>query len=283
VSDPAVPASGLESGIQLDFRHDMTYSDYLHLTEILGAQHPLSPAYDELLFIIQHQTSELWLKLVLFELEGARTALISDELSVALKRLARVKNVLNVMTEQWSVLATLTPSEYAKFRGALANSSGFQSAQYRAVEYLLGNKNPALLSIFDREPETHRMLSGLLAAPSLYDEFLRYLARLGFAIPDEVLHRDVSQRYRLSPEVVAVLKPIYEQTTEHWRVYETCEELVDLEDSFQLWRFRHLRTVQRIIGTKTGTGGSSGVGYLRRALEAEFFPELFALRSEIGD
>ncbi len=285
INDPSGTDERLEPSIQLDFRQDMSYGDYLNLTQLLSAQHPRSQpaAYDELLFIIQHQTSELWLKLALHELRGARSAIAADELGVGLKRLARIKQILNAMTEQWSVLATITPSEYATFRRFLATSSGFQSAQYRAVEFILGNKNRALLSVFESEPETHAMLTELLESPSLYDEFLRYLHRLGFPIPAEVLQRDVSQRYRISTALVEVLTPIYRDETDHWRVYETCEELVDLEDAFQLWRFRHLRTVQRIIGTKTGTGGSSGVGFLRKALETEFFPELYALRSEIDD
>jgi tryptophan 2,3-dioxygenase len=262
----------------------MSYGDYLDLDRLLSAQHPRSTPehHDELLFIVQHQTSELWLRLVLHELRGARQYLGDDELAPALKCLARVKNIQRTLTEQWSVLATLTPREYAQFRGALGHASGFQSYQYRAVEFILGNKNAAMLPVFAGEPAAQQLLSELLDAPTLYDEFLRLLARLGFAIPAAVLERDPREPWVFQPELVPVFRRIYESTDTPWGVYEACESLVDLEDNFQLWRFRHLLTVQRTIGFKTGTGGSSGVGFLRRALDLTFFPELYAVRTEIG-
>jgi tryptophan 2,3-dioxygenase len=274
----------LEEGIVTDLSGRMSYGSYLALDELLSLQRPVSVPehHDELLFIIQHQTSELWMKLMLHELRSAREALRADDLGTMLKRVARIKHILDTMTQQWSVLATLTPTEYAEFRGFLANSSGFQSHQYRAIEFILGNKNAGVLPVFDTDPDGQRVLSDLLQEPTLYDEFLRYLDRQGYDIPTSVLQRDVTKAYTLSPDLIPVFKAIYESATENWRVYEACEEFVDLEDSFQLWRFRHLRTVQRTIGMKRGTGGSSGVDFLQRALSLTFFPELFAVRTEIG-
>ena len=270
--------------IVTDFRERMSYGSYLDLATLLSAQKPVSVPehHDELLFIIQHQTTELWLKLVLHELESARDLLRADELPQALKRIARVKHIQKTLTEQWSVLATLTPTEYAQFRGFLGNSSGFQSYQYRAVEFVLGNKNHRILSVFRDDPGALALLTELLEAPSVYDEFLRYLARAGHAVPQALLDRDVTEAHVFSPELVPVFRDIYEHAAEHWSEYEACEELVDLEDNFQLWRFRHLKTVQRTIGMKTGTGGSTGVSFLQKALELTFFPELFAVRTEIG-
>jgi tryptophan 2,3-dioxygenase len=270
--------------IVTDFRQRMSYGSYLDLDTLLSAQKPVSVPehHDELLFIIQHQTTELWLKLVLHELESARDLLRADDLPPALKRIARVKHIQRTLTEQWSVLATLTPTEYAEFRGFLGNSSGFQSYQYRAVEFVLGNKNRRMLSVFENDPAAHALLAKLLAEPSIYDEFLRYLHRAGFAIPATVLDRDVTEAWTLTPELVPVFRDIYEHAGDHWAEYEACEELVDLEDNFQLWRFRHLKTVQRTIGMKSGTGGSTGVSFLQKALELTFFPELFAVRTEIG-
>ena len=270
--------------IVTDFRERMSYGSYLDLDTLLGAQKPVSRPehHDELLFIIQHQTTELWLKLVLHELRAATEHLRLDRISPALKCIARVKHIQRTLTEQWSVLATLTPSEYAEFRGVLGNSSGFQSYQYRAVEFALGNKNRRMLSVFESDRVAHALLTDMLEAPSIYDEFLRYLHRQGFAIPAAVLDRDVTQAWVLHPELVAVFRGIYDNATLHWGAYEACEELVDLEDNFQLWRFRHLKTVQRIIGMKHGTGGSSGAAFLQKALELTFFPELFAVRTELG-
>ncbi|MFI5086181.1 MAG: tryptophan 2,3-dioxygenase [Actinomycetales bacterium] len=274
----------LEQGIETDFSSKMSYGSYLALDELLGAQHPVSVPehHDEMLFIIQHQTSELWLKLVLHELRAVRTALINDDLRVAMKGIARIKHIQRSLTEQWSVLATLTPTEYAQFRGDLGSSSGFQSYQYRAVEFLLGNKNAAMLKVFAADPQAQALLAGVLAETSIYDEFLRLLARRGFDVPPALLERDFTLAHVFNEELVQLFRKVYENPAEHWDLYEACEELVDLEDNFQLWRFRHMKTVLRTIGMKTGTGGSSGVGFLQRALELTFFPELFAVRTEIG-
>ncbi len=273
----------LEPGIQRDLTGQMSYGDYLRLDLLLSAQQPQSdpPQHDELLFIIQHQTSELWLKLLVHELRSARDLLRRDELAPALKRLARVKHVQHVLTDQWSVLATLTPSEYVLIRPFLATASGFQSAQYREVEFLLGNKNPDMVKVFAHDPEAQTALETLQNEPSLYDEFLGYLARRGYAVPADLLDRDWSQPYRMHPELLAMFAEVYAAPEQHWGVYETCEELVDLEDNFQLWRFRHLQVVQRTIGHKTGTGGSSGVDFLRRALDLTFFPELYEVRTQV--
>jgi tryptophan 2,3-dioxygenase len=273
----------LEEGIQQDFSRSMSYGDYLRLDVLLSAQQPLSdpPQHDELLFIVQHQTSELWLKLMIHELRSARALLRTDDLSPALKRTARIKHILHTLTDQWSVLATLTPSEYAEIRPFLATSSGFQSAQYREVEFLLGNKNADMVDVFRHDPAAHAELATLLHEPSLYDEFLAHLARSGYAVPAELLDRDWSQPYRLNDALVDTIATIYADPHAHWGVYETCEELVDVEDLVQQWRFRHLQVVQRTIGTRTGTGGSSGVAYLRRALEKYFFPELWSVRGKL--
>jgi tryptophan 2,3-dioxygenase len=274
----------LEDGIVRDFKVNLSYGRYLRLDEVLNAQHPVSVPehHDELLFILQHQTSELWLKLVLHELRAVLRQLGKDELRPALKGLARVKHIQRTLTDQWSVLATLTPSEYAEFRSFLGTSSGFQSYQYRAVEFLLGNKDKRMLSIFDDDPGARALLVEALEAPSVYDEFLRYLARHGHGVPVELLQRDVTLPYRFNEDLVPVFVRIYTDPERFWDVYETCEELVDLEENFQLWRFRHLKTVERTIGVKRGTGGSSGVGFLKQALELTFFPELYAVRTEIG-
>ena len=274
----------IEQGVRTDFSNAMSYGEYLQLDSLLSAQQPLSspPHHDEMLFIIQHQTSELWLKLMLHELRAARARLDSDDMAQARKCIARVKYVLRTMTDQWSVLATLTPHDYVQFRGVLAQASGFQSWQYRAVEFILGNKNAGMLRVFASNPGAHELLEGLLAEPTVYDAFLRALARRGHDVPAAVLDRDVGQAWVEQPALVPVYKRIYDDVDANWEEYATCEDLVDLEDAFQLWRFRHLRTVQRTIGFKTGTGGSSGVGFLRAALELTFFPELFSVRTEIG-
>ncbi|WP_284763684.1 tryptophan 2,3-dioxygenase [Arthrobacter sp. efr-133-R2A-63] len=274
----------LDEGIVRDFSSRMSYGSYLQLPLLLSAQQPVSQPehHDELLFIIQHQTTELWLKLVLHELRSAAAWLRQDDLGSALKAIARVKHIQKTLTEQWSVLATLTPTEYSQFRGFLGNASGFQSSQYRAVEFILGNKNAKILPVFDSDPESRTVLEELLHAPSIYDEFLAYLDRHGYDVPRSVLDRDVTLAHEFAPELLPLFKHIYEHAADNWAAYEACEELVDLEDNFQLWRFRHLRTVQRTIGMKTGTGGSSGVSFLKKALDLTFFPELFAVRTEIG-
>jgi tryptophan 2,3-dioxygenase len=275
----------IEGTVVTDFSDRMSYGGYLDLQTLLSAQRPLSsPEHpDELLFIVQHQTTELWLKLVLHELEAACRYLREDALGRALKCIARVKHIQRTLTEQWSVLATLTPAEYAQFRGVLGNASGFQSAQYRAIEFTLGNKNSGMLRVFSSQPEDLALVTAALEAPSLYDEFLRLLARRGYAIPRDVLERDVTRAWEFRDDVVGVFATIYGDAGAHWEAYETCEELVDLEDNFQLWRFRHVKTVERIIGFKKGTGGSSGVPFLRHALELTFFPELYAVRTELED
>ncbi|GAB3041513.1 tryptophan 2,3-dioxygenase family protein [Parafrigoribacterium mesophilum] len=281
--DTSTGERAIEADIVTDFSKRMSYGSYLHLDTLLSAQVPVSTPehHDELLFIIQHQTSELWLKLVLHELLAARDMLARDQLQPALKALARVKHIQRSLTEQWSVLATLTPTEYAQFRGYLGNASGFQSWQYRAVEFLLGNKNAGMLKVFESNPDAYELISSVLNTPSIYDEFLRFLSRAGFAVPTSVLERDVTKGYEFRPELVDTFREIYENPTQHWQAYETCEELVDLEDNFQLWRFRHMKTVARIIGMKRGTGGSTGVGFLQKALDLTFFPELYAVRTEI--
>ncbi|MBW0100715.1 tryptophan 2,3-dioxygenase [Pseudonocardia sp. KRD-184] len=274
----------LEEGLVSDFGRNLSYGAYLHLPELLAAQHPVSRPehHDELLFIVQHQTSELWLKLVLHELRAVCSRIAADELRPALKGLARVKHIQRQLTDQWSVLATLTPSEYAEFRSFLGTSSGFQSFQYRAVEFALGNKDEAMLQFFGDDDDAHALLADQLARPSLYDEFVRHLARHGHDVPEALLERDVTRAHVFTPDLVPVFRRIYENADEFWEAYEACEELVDLEDNVQQWRFRHLKTVERVIGFKRGTGGSSGVGFLRKALDLTFFPELYAVRTEIG-
>ena len=279
----------VEDGVVRDFTVNLSYGQYLHLDELLGAQHPVSRPvhHDELLFIVQHQTSELWLKLVLHELRAVRAHLDADELRLALKAVARVKHIQQTLTEQWSVLATLTPSEFAEFRSFLGTSSGFQSWQYRAVEFLLGNKNRQMLQVFEDDStdsrSAHALLTDLLESPSVYDAFLGYLSRHGHDVPREVLERDVTEAHVFTEELIPVYRRIYADPKTHWEAYEACEELVDLEDNFQFWRFRHLKTVERTIGVKRGTGGSSGVTFLRKALELTFFPELYAVRTEIEE
>jgi tryptophan 2,3-dioxygenase len=274
----------IEAGVHTDFREAMSYADYLELDTLLAAQHPRSdpPHHDELLFIVQHQTTELWLKLILHELRAARAYLDTDLVHQALKCLARVKHIQRTLIEQWSVLATLTPSEYAQFRGTLGAASGLQSAQYRAVEFILGNKNQHMLRIFASDHGASAMLSELLDEPSVYDAFLRFLARRGLDIPSEVLERDVRRPWVMQPALIPIFQSIYDAVDRAYDLYEACESLVDVEDNFQFWRFRHLRTVQRTIGFKTGTGGSSGVRFLQKALDLTFFPELYAVRTKIG-
>ncbi|WP_354529055.1 tryptophan 2,3-dioxygenase [Nakamurella sp. UYEF19] len=271
----------LEVGIETDLG-GLNYGSYLHLDTLLSAQRPLSDHHDEMLFIIQHQTTELWIKLVVHELRSAMLLISQDSLGPALKRLALVKHIQQQMTDQWSVLATLTPTEYAQFRGVLGKSSGFQSMQYRLLEFLLGNKNPAMISVFAHHPQQQQTLQSALDAPSLYDEFLLFLHRRGYPIPAELVTRDWRRPHTLNQSLVDVFAAIYAAPESQWDVYETCEELIDVEDTFQTWRFRHLKTVERIIGFKRGTGGSSGVSFLRRALDLTFFPELYAVRTQIG-
>jgi tryptophan 2,3-dioxygenase len=283
--DAAEPQLGyrpLEAGVTTDLAGRQTYSGYLQLDTLLAAQQPLSGHHDEMLFIVAHHVTELWLKLMVHELRSAIGLLSRDDLAPALKRLARIKHIERQLFEQWGVLETLTPVEYVQFRGVLGDASGFQSPQYRTVEFLLGNKTPAMVAVFRHDPVLHARLEADLAAPSLWDEFLRLLARRGLPVPPDRVDRDWTEPYTASAGVVEALRQVYADTTRYWDVYETAEELVDLEESFQLWRFRHLKTVERVIGHKRGTGGSSGVGFLRRALDLTFFPELITVRTEIG-
>ncbi|QOC22880.1 tryptophan 2,3-dioxygenase [Wenzhouxiangella sp. AB-CW3] len=273
----------LEAGIETDLKDRLTYSGYLGLERLLSAQQPLSnPAHhDEMLFIVQHQTSELWMKLLLHELGAAVNHVRSDELEPCFKILARVKQIQRQLFEQWAVLETLTPSEYAEFRGVLGGASGFQSPQYRALEFLLGNKNADMLKVFDHEPSVHAWLKNYLDQPSLYDEFLRYLSRRGLPVPADKVERDWAEPYESDPGVTEVFRQVYTDREAHWDAYEMAEKLIDIEEGFHLWRFRHMKTVERVIGHKRGTGGSSGVSFLKRALELQFFPELIDVRTEI--
>jgi tryptophan 2,3-dioxygenase len=259
----------------------MSYGDYLHLDQLLDAQHPLSPHHNEMLFIIQHQTTELWLKLVIHELKAAITHIRGDDLAPAFKMMARVSRIMAQLIQAWDVLSTLTPSEYLDFRGALGRASGFQSHQYRAVEFLLGNKRPEMLAPFRHRSDIHEALAALLQSPSIYDEAIMLLARRGFAIDRAARERDWRSPYEANPSVEAAWAAIYRDTSHHWDLYELGEELVDLEDFFRQWRFRHVTTVERIIGAKPGTGGTKGVAYLRALLEARLFPELWDLRTAL--
>ncbi len=273
----------IEQGVETDLAGQLTYAGYLRLDLLLAAQQPLSDHHDEMLFIVQHQVTELWLKQLTHELRSAIALLGDDHVAPALKRLARIKAIQKQMFEQWSVLETLTPVEYVQFRDHLGKASGFQSPQYRTVEFLLGNKNPAMIGVFAHDPDLRDQLVADLESPSLYDAFLHHLSRRGHDVPLAVLERDLSEPYEAHPGVVEMLRKIYADPHDHWEAYEACEELVDVEESFQLWRFRHLKTVERIIGHKRGTGGSSGVDFLRRALDLTFFPELLDVRTHIGE
>jgi tryptophan 2,3-dioxygenase len=271
----------LEPGIVTDFSDRMSYAGYLCLPALLAQQHPLSRPehHDEMLFIIQHQVSELWIKQLIHELAAAMRFVRQDQLDPCFKILSRAKLIQMQLFDQWAVLETLTPSEYMEFRGVLGHASGFQSYQYRKLEFLLGNKNREALRVFEHDTEIYADLLAALEAPSLYDEFLRHLARRGLPVPRECVERDWSLPHQKNEALVDVLRGIYENPREHWDAYEMCEKLVDVEEYFQLWRFRHMKTVERIIGFRQGTGGSSGVGFLRQALDLTFFPELLAVRT----
>ena len=266
---------------QLDFSQSMSYGDYLQLDSILGAQKPLSPAHDELLFIVQHQTSELWMKLMLHELHAAIRCVASDDLHSAFKMLARVSKIMAQLVHAWDVLATMTPPEYSAMRPYLASSSGFQSAQYRCIEFALGNKNAAMLKPHAHRPDLLALVQAAYEAPSLYDEALRLMARRGLAVPASYLQRDWTQPYTASPEVEAAWLVAYRDPRQHWELYQLGEKLTDLEDSFRLWRFRHVTTVERVIGFKRGTGGTGGVSYLRKMLDVVLFPESWTLRTNL--
>ena len=268
-------------GAKLDFADEMAYGDYLALDQVLTAQHLLSPNHNELLFIIQHQTSELWLKLVLHELNAAREHIQRDDLPPTFKMTARVTRIMEQLVHAWDVLSTLTPSEYSQFRPLLGHSSGFQSYQYRMLEFILGNKNDVMMRPHEHRPEVYAVLDAELHRPSLYDETLRLLARRGHALPASVLERDWTKPYAYNREVEQAWLAVYRDPEQHWDLYELAEELMDVEDAFRQWRFRHVTTVERIIGYKTGTGGTAGVHYLRKRLEVELFPELWRVRTDL--
>ena len=282
MNEPLKPADVVQAEkAQLDFSQSMSYGDYLQLDAILGAQKPLSPAHDEMLFIIQHQTSELWMKLMLHELRAAIVNVAQDELGGAFKKLARVSKIMEQLVHAWDVLATMTPPEYSAIRPYLASSSGFQSAQYRCIEFALGNKNAAML-----KPHAHRLdllaqVSAAFEAPSLYDEALRLLARRGLSIPASHTERDWTQGYAENDAVENAWLTVYREPKRYWDLYQLGEELTDLEDAFRLWRFRHVTTVERVIGFKRGTGGTGGVSYLRKMLDVVLFPEIWKLRTDL--
>jgi tryptophan 2,3-dioxygenase len=272
-----------EDSVVTDFRDRMTYGGYLQLDKLLSAQVPLSnpPHHDEMLFIIQHQTSELWFKLILHELRAAIGFVRRDELEPTFKILARVKHIQAQLVSQWAVLETLTPSEYGEFRHVLGPASGFQSLQHRLIEFMLGNKDRRMLSVHEQDAAAQTELLAALQSPTLYDEFLRYLARRGKPIPSAVLDRDVSAPHRSDAGVRAVIREIYEKPAENWDAYEMCEKLIDVDEQQSLWRFRHVKVVQRIIGWKRGTGGTAGVDYLKKLVDVLLFPDLWDVRTEL--
>jgi tryptophan 2,3-dioxygenase len=273
----------LEKTIHTELSRDDDYSAYLQLDKLLGAQRPLSvpPHHDEMLFIIQHQVAELWMKLLIHEFQRAIFWIRQDSIPPAVKNLGRARQAQCQLYNQWKVLDTLTPSEYAEFRHVFGKASGFQSVQYRLLEFMLGNKSHEMLAVYEHQPEGHERLVVALEAPSLYDELLLHLSRIGLPLPDTVVSRDFSRIRDEDDAVVAVLRTVYENRRKYWMQYEMCEALMDIESNLQFWRFHHLKTVERIIGHKRGTGGSSGVPFLRKALDIEFFPELIRVRTEI--
>lgn len=268
-------------GIHWDLGSSLSYGEYLHLEKVLDAQQPLSFEHDEMMFIIVHQTSELWMRLMLHELGAALQCVRRDDLDPSFKMLARVSRVQTQLISTWEVLSTMTPSEYSAFRNALGRSSGFQSFQYRLLEFLLGNKNGEMVAVHRRDPKAHEALQRALQAPSLYDEVLRLLSRRGYEIPEDHLTRDFSEPYRASKRVAGAWLGVYHNAEKDWDLYELAEALVDLDQKFQLWRCHHLKTVERIIGYKPGTGGTGGVSYLAKALELKFFPELWQIRTSM--
>jgi tryptophan 2,3-dioxygenase len=275
------PCDPAEEGAETSFEGRMSYGDYLHLDEILGAQKRLSGAHDEMLFIVQHQVSELWMRLAIHEIDAARKAIAGDAVQPAFKMLSRVSRIFEQLNNAWDVLRTMTPSEYTHFRGELGQSSGFQSWQYRQIEFMVGNRNRAMLRPHAHRPDILALLEAELARPSLYDEALRLLSRSGIEVPRSSLERDLSRAYEISDGVVAAWRIVYEAPETHWPLYELAEKLVDFEDYFRRWRFNHVTTVERVIGFKRGTGGTSGVSYLKRMLEVELFPELWRVRTAL--
>ncbi|WP_283159425.1 tryptophan 2,3-dioxygenase [Virgibacillus pantothenticus] len=272
---------GSEDGIYTDFKEKMTYGDYLQLDMLLTSQKRLSDHHDEMLFIIIHQVSELWLKLIIHEIQAAITSIQQSNFQASFKMLARVSKTQSQIIQAWDVLSTLTPAEYMEFRESLGNASGFQSYQYRLVEFVLGYKTPYILKIYENDPQVHQTLEKAYHAPGLYDVAIQALADHGLSINTDILQRDFSKAYEKDTSVEQAWLTIYQNTNKYWELYQLAEKLVDIEDWFQQWRFRHMKTVERIIGFKTGTGGSSGVHYLKRVLEHYFFPELWEIRSKI--
>ena len=275
----------LEKTIHTNLSRDDDYTGYLRLDQLLEAQTPLSdpPHHDEMLFIIQHQVAELWIKLVIHEIGASIRHLRADELPQAVKNLARVRHVQSQLYNQWKVLDTLTPAEYSEFRRVFGKASGFQSAQYRILEFTLGNKSRSTMPVYEHQPDWYARLTLALESPSLYEEFLMHLKRRGMAIPERAIARDFAEVREEDEEVIAVLKVIYENRAEYWSRYEMCETLMDIANNFHFWRFHHMKTVERIIGHKRGSGGSSGVSFLKKALDIEFFPDLMRVRTQIGE
>ncbi|MDC2864331.1 MULTISPECIES: tryptophan 2,3-dioxygenase [unclassified Bacillus (in: firmicutes)] len=271
----------MEKGIHTDFRNNMTYGEYLQLNSLLSSQKQLSDHHDEMLFIVIHQASELWMKLILHELEAAIESIKNDNLAPAFKMLARVSKIQSQIIQSWDILATLTPSEYIEFRDSLGQASGFQSYQYRMIEFALGYKTPHVLKIYEKDEELHARLHKALHTPSLYDVAIQTLAKEGFLINESVLQRDITQPYEVDATVEAAWLEVYSDVKKYWDLYQLAEKLIDIEDWLQQWRFRHMKTVERIIGHKIGTGGSSGVSYLKRVLDQSFFPELWAIRTKL--
>ncbi|MDW0111395.1 tryptophan 2,3-dioxygenase [Sporosarcina aquimarina] len=267
--------------IHTDFKKEMTYGEYLHLDQILSSQDRLSGHHDEMLFIVIHQVSELWMKLTLHELTAAIGAIEAGEMQSAFKKLARVTKIQSQIIQAWDVLSTMTPAEYLEFRDSLGKASGFQSYQYRLIEFALGYKSSHILKIYEKDAEVHALLQNALNQPSIYDVAIQALSKAGFAINPELLTRDFSVTYAGDPTVEAAWEAVYRDVDKYWDLYQLAEKLVDVEDWLQQWRFRHMKTVERIIGFKTGTGGSSGVNYLRHVLDHRFFPELWDLRTKL--
>ncbi|ARI75932.1 tryptophan 2,3-dioxygenase [Halobacillus mangrovi] len=270
-----------QENVHTDFRERMTYGDYLQLDQLLESQDRLSSHHDEMLFIIIHQVSELWMKLILHELWAAIDAINKGDLQAAFKMLARVSNIQNQIIHAWDVLSTLTPSEYIEFRDDLGQASGFQSYQYRMIEFALGYKTPHVMKIYEKDEVLHKKLKEAYQSPSIYDVAIKKLAEAGFDINPSLLNRDYTEMYHADESVKEAWKKVYLDVDKYWDLYQLAEKLVDIEDSLQQWRFRHMKTVERIIGHKIGTGGSSGVGYLKKVLDHRFFPELWDIRTHL--
>jgi tryptophan 2,3-dioxygenase len=278
---PAAEVDLSGEAVHVDFREAMSYADYLGLGDLLACQRPRTGQHDETLFIIIHQASELWIKLCLHEIAGAIRQIRADDLGPAFKMMARVARVQANLIQSWEILSTMTPFDYSSFRASLGQSSGFQSFQYRVLEFRLGNKNRGMTRVYDSHPPVAAVVKAALEEPSIYDEALMLLARRGLPVPEDKLHRDFSEAYESDPRVTEAWRQVYRDATKHWDLYELAEKLVDLEYRFHLWRYSHMKTVERIIGAKPGTGGTSGVSYLKKALDLRFYPELWDVRTEI--